>query len=337
MSPMIIGGVVVGVIGALYGAYRSLVNKPHGKVEFKTGLVLRMIPNTEGNVDLMKLRKEYDRMGRMGSRRLKGKVEERNIMIPTRHGDVSTMAFISKDGADRPLILYFHAGGWCIGSIDSHRESCIRTCLASGMSVLAVDYSLGPEHSYPQPVEESIDVLEWVLSKAEFDFANSKEIILMGESAGGNMSIVLAHDRLKKDGAKNILEVIPIYAVTDCSEDKMGSFKDFESGYYLTKDTIDAFEAAYVKGEVDRESPWLSPLLQDDLKGFPDTYVITAEFDPLRDEGEAFGKKLQELGSKATIKRYDRTIHDFYGRAMFGKQGLKAVNELAEYLKKKYH
>jgi len=159
----------------------------------------------------------------------------------------------------------------------------------------------------------------------------------MGESAGAHMSIVLALDQMNKGTADRILQVVAAYPpVSVIRDEKKGSFIDFEKGYILTKELMEKFDDSYFQdSNVDKRDPMVSPIENNDYKGYPDTYIITAQYDPLRDEGEAFGAKLKAHGVNTVVKRYDLAVHDFYGKAIFGKQGLQAVDELAEYLKGK--
>ena len=336
MSPMIIGGIIGAIAGGIATVYYSIVKKPHGYVEFKTGLVLKFAPEFKKGSSLLKLRKAYDDISEKEIKKQKLKANTREYMIPTRHGDIKSMLFMNKTGPNKPLIVFIHGGGWCIGSIISHTEQCIRVSDATGMSVLSLEYSLAPECPYPHAVEECKDAVEWIMNSKEGFEGDNQRIILMGDSAGGNLSIVMAYDRLKKDGAQGIVEVVPIYPVTDCHSEKGGSYTRYAKGYYLTKILMDAFDEGYFNNGGDKSDPMASPALVENLKGFPDTYLLTAEFDPLRDEGEAFAKKLEENGVNVTLKRYDGAIHGFFGMALFGRKGIQAVTDLGSYLQKKY-
>ncbi|MDG2448063.1 MAG: alpha/beta hydrolase [Saprospiraceae bacterium] len=337
MSVLLTGGIIGGIIGGLGAAYYSIIKKPHGFVEFKTGLVLKFTPEFKAGSNLINLRNAYDDISIKEVRKRKLTANNEQISIPTRHGDVKSEAFKVADAENRPLIVFIHGGGWCIGSIDSHREQCIRVSQSSGLSVLSLEYSLAPEYPYPHALEECQDAVEWILNNKEFQFCDSSRIILMGDSAGGNLSIAVTYDRLKKDGAKGIVEVVPIYPATDCHSEKGGSFTDFEKGYYLTKILMDTFNEGYFKNGGDTTSPMVSPLLHDDFEGFPDTYLITAGYDPLRDEGEAFAEKLKNKGANVFVKRYEGAVHGFFALALFGKKGLTAAKEMGEYLRKKYN
>ena len=326
---------IIGLIAILItGGYSWIVQKPHGYVEFKTGLLLKLLPEIKGEVDLIRLRKEYEKLSTstiLGRRPVMKNTEL--LTIPTRHGSVSTRAYKHPNGKNAPLIIFFHGGGWCIGSIDTHDEECTRLSLASEYSVLSIDYSLAPEHRFPRAVEECIDATEWVLTQSELDFARTDKVVLIGDSAGGNLSIVVAYQLILDNMKDRIAQVVPIYPVTDCYSDKGGSYKDYDNGYQLTKNLMNAFEKGYFDNKEDQKSPHASPALIDNLPIFPDTWLISAEFDPLRDEGEAFAERLKSIGTNVTVKRYDGAIHGFFGRSAYGKKGILALKELAAYLK----
>ena len=317
--------------------YLYIVKKPHGFVEFKTGLVLKFLPEVKGDVDMLELRQQYIDLAADRIKKLKIKTDNvEEINIPTRHGEIRGKAFIQNGVSEKPLIVYFHGGGWCLGNVDTHTEQCTRVAIASGLSVFSIDYSLAPEHPFPRAVEECIDAVEWIYSESNISVGNTSELILMGDSAGGNLAIVVALDRLKRGVSKIIREVVPIYPVTDCYSDKKGSYKDYASGYYLTAPLMSAFEKCYFVNKEDKKSELASPILADDLADFPDTYMITAQFDPLCDEGEGFADKLRVNGVKVICKRVNGAIHGFFAREVFGRKGIVAVNELGHYLRNKY-
>lgn len=323
-------------VAAILG-YRSIVKKPHGFVEFKTGLILKLIPEINGDINLLQVRQDYINLAARGLKRVKIKSDEnRDIEIPTRHGNIRSRAFINNNAEQKPLIVFFHGGGWCIGNIDTHTEQCIRISKSSGMSVISIDYSLAPEHPFPHGIEECMDSVDWIIEHSAFTFGDTSRLILMGDSAGGNISIVTALDRLKKNTISPIVEVVPIYPVTDCYSEKQGSFIKFNRGHQLTGDLMKAFENAYFENDSDRKSYLASPLLVDDLSGFPDTYLLTAEFDPLKDEGQAFAEKLEASGVKVQYQDIKGVIHGFFGQQVFGKKGVKAANDVGQYLRAKY-
>ena len=324
-------------LAVLVIAYLSIVRKKHGYVEFRTGLLLKLLPELKGSIDLLKLRRDYKQMALKRVGKLKIKTDRTiELRVPTRHGDVKARAFISNGSEEKPLIVFFHGGGFCIGDIDTHTEQCTRIALESGMSVISIDYSLSPEYAYPRALEECSDCALWICEKTDFDFGDQSRLVLMGDSAGGWLSIMTAL-RMKKEGLiSNICEVVPVYPVTDYASEKTGSFVMYNTGYFLTGKLMDSFDKAYMSN-LDLEARKIaSPLLVQDLSDFPDTYLITADFDPLRDEGEAFARKLKSQGVNVTSKRYKGTIHEFFGISLFGRRGIKAVEDLGHYLKHKY-
>jgi acetyl esterase len=317
--------------------YYWIIKRPHGFVEFKTGLILRFMPLPKGEIDLISLRNEFIKLTNKSGVLKISADRTSEISIPTRHGPIRARKYEMNQAKKSPLIVYFHGGGWCIGNLDTHHEVCTRMAVNTGFSLISIDYSLAPEFPFPQPVEECVDAVQWISQESDFDFGNTKELILMGDSAGGTLAIVVAQQIKIKGLLDRIAEVVPIYPVTDCFSTKSGSYEKYSFGYHLTSDLMTAFEKGYFKNKADRMSPLASPLLDNDLSDFPDTYLVTAGFDPLRDEGESFAAKLKDQGVKVVLKRYEGAVHSFFGRAVFGKKGILAVKELATYLKNKYN
>ena len=156
----------------------------------------------------------------------------------------------------------------------------------------------------------------------------------MGDSAGGNLAINVAQHFNKSPSKPKIDHVVVIYPPVDGSGTARSSKEDFGSGYYLTQKAMGVFSRAYLNNRDELLDPRVSPFLHEDLSDFPDTLVLTAEFDPLRDEAEAFADKLRENQCEVQSKRYHGTIHGFFGLKDFGKQGPRAIEDVAEYLRK---
>jgi acetyl esterase len=209
-----------------------------------------------------------------------------------------------------PLLLYFHGGGWVIGDLESHDSVCRFLGAAAGVAVLAIDYRLAPEHPFPASVDDATTALGWVLAHAEELGADPTRVAVGGDSAGGALAAgasILARDGGGPAPAMQLL----IYPVTKA----VGETRSrglFGEGFLLTKADMEAFEAAYVPGgaeSVDDER--IHMLERGDLRGVAPAYVATAGFDPLRDEGEEFGRRLREAGVQAAIRRHSGLVHSF--------------------------
>jgi acetyl esterase len=198
------------------------------------------------------------------------------------------------------VISYFHGGGWVVGSIDSFDTACRALANASGAIVASVGYRLAPEHPFPAALEDCVSA-----TRALADLLSGEPLALAGDSAGGNLAIGVAR-RLRDQ----VRALALIYPVTDAGLNTP-SMRDFKERHGLTAAGLQRYWNLYLNG-ADGFQPDASPLRADDLAGLPPTYLLTAECDVLRDEGEAFAGRLREAGVEVTHRRFDGTIHGFW-------------------------
>jgi acetyl esterase len=201
----------------------------------------------------------------------------------------------------------------------------------AGAVVVSVDYRLAPEHKFPAAVTDSYAATVWVAQNAERLGIDPKRISVGGDSAGGNLAAVVALKSRDENGPAIALQAM-IYPVTDLSSFDTGSYREFNDGYQLTKVEMEWFRDLYLKSAADARNPDASPLLARDLRGLPPALVITAECDPLRDEGEAYAKRLQDAGVAVTSTRYAGMIHPFWSLAGALPQALEAYQQVADAL-----
>lgn len=207
-----------------------------------------------------------------------------------------------------PALVYYHGGGWVIGDLDSHDVMCRVLANESGCAVYAVDYRLAPEHPFPIPLEDCLDATQWIFDNAHELKVDPTRIAIGGDSAGGNLAAVIAMKL--RDGAdwQPVLQVL-IYPATDFAH-ATESVIENGSGYMLTSDLMSYFEKHYL-GDADIRNPDISPIHATDLSGLPRALVITAGFDPLRDEGLAYADALVAAGTATSYVCFDRMIHGF--------------------------
>jgi acetyl esterase len=213
-------------------------------------------------------------------------------------------------------VAYFHGGGWVVGSIDSFDTTCRALANASGATVVSVGYRLAPEHPFPAALEDCAAVTR----------ALDAPLVVAGDSAGGNLAIGVAR-RLRD----KIAGVALIYPVTDAGLNTP-SMRDFKERYGLTAAGLQRYWNLYLDG-ADGFQADASPLRADDLEGLPPTYVLTSEFDILRDEGEAFVKKLEKAGVDVTHRRFDGTIHGFWRWMAATPKTREAIDEVGAALR----
>ena len=234
-------------------------------------------------------------------------VEE--LRFPGAGGDVPIRVYSAEPGTPRPTLLHYHGGGWVAMSLDTHDDICRRMVRDVGCNVVSIDYRLAPEHKFPGAVDDAYAALRWVADNAERVGADPARLGVMGDSAGGNLAVVAAL-RAGLDGGPALSACVLAYPAVDAN---MGfaSIDENGDGYMLTKSLMAYFYDHYLEAGADRSDPYLSPLYAEDLSTLPPTLVLTAQYDPLRDEGEAFARRLQRAGVPTTLERADGTIHGF--------------------------
>lgn len=215
-----------------------------------------------------------------------------------------------------PAFLHIHGGGFVNGSIDwvYNAAKCAHICASAACVVATVEYRLAPEFPFPTATEDCYSALCWLVEHAEDIAIDPKRIAVGGESAGGNLAAVLALMVRDRGGASLSLQMLEV-PVTDMSERSLGhaSLGLFGDGYGLDRENIESFTADYLPDLNDRDSAYASPLHASALAGLAPAHVLTAEFDPLRDSGEAYARRLQEAGVKTTLHRFTAQTHGSSG------------------------
>lgn len=237
-----------------------------------------------------------------------GAVSERTLPGPA--GPLGFRLYHPASGASAappPLLVYLHGGGWIRGDLDTHDDICRYLCHHSGCVVASVAYRLSPEAKFPEPVDDAYAALVWLAKEAGALGADPGRLAIGGDSAGGNIACavtMLARDR----GGPKIGFQLLIYPVTDLAADTE-SKRLYSKGYLLN--SMPFYIASYIKTDADRQNGLASPLRATNLSGLPPAFVLTAGFDPLRDEGEAYAERLKQAGVAVTLKRYGSMIHGF--------------------------
>jgi acetyl esterase len=231
--------------------------------------------------------------------------------------------------ADGPTLLWYHGGGWVIGDLESTDGPCRRLAAAAGMRIVSVEYRLAPEHRYPAGVEDAHAAFTAV---AEGKLGGPPSWIgVGGDSAGGNLAAVECLVARERGGRQPDFQLL-VYPATDLAMDSQ-SQRDNGAGYLLTTTTLRWFREQYLD-PVHFDDPFASPLRAPSLDGLPPAYVVTAGYDPLRDEGEAYAARLREAGVPARTVRYDGQIHGFFGSPdVFGPSAQVAVEAAAAALR----
>ena len=208
-----------------------------------------------------------------------------------------------------PVLVFFHGGGWVIGDLDTHDTLCRELANLTTCAVVAVDYRLAPEHRFPAAVDDCMAATRWVRDHADELRLDASRLAVGGDSAGGNLAAVVAIDARDRGDLPIAFQLL-IYPATDMQR-TFPSHIENAQGYNLTKDSMDYFVGHYVADPAQYQDWRASPLLHPDLSNLPPALVLTAGFDPLRDEGAAYAERLTAAGSAASYVLFAREIHGF--------------------------
>jgi len=231
------------------------------------------------------------------------------------------------DSQPLPALVYFHGGGWVIGDLETHDVLCRQLTAEAGVSVVSVDYRLAPEQKFPASVEDAWAATRWIAAHATELAIDPARLAVGGDSAGGNLAAVVALLARDAGGPRIALQSL-VYPVTDLAAESQ-SYADLADGYMLTRDSMRWFRAHYLAKEDDAADWRVSPLRAPSLAGLPPALVITAGYDPLRDEGEAYARKLREAGVMVDAVCFGGMVHGFVGMGRLIDTAFRAVTLIA--------
>lgn len=282
---------------------------------FQAELELAQTVEDWAAIDPVGFRKWLEKQSRLYEGAPQEVASVRDVSIPGADFTIAARVYTPTGGTEpRPAIVFFHGGGWVIGSLNTHDKRARALANASGAVVVAVDYRLAPEHKFPCAAEDAYLAVSWVASSAAALGVDAARLAVFGDSAGANLSTVAALMARERGGPALAAQIL-ICPVTNYAFDTQ-SYASNGQGYNLTTDSMRWFWGHYLRSDADGASPYASPLRASSLAGLPPAVVITAEFDPLRDEGEAYAAALSAAGVPVVTKRYDGMIHGFTQRPL---------------------
>ena len=270
-----------------------------------------------------------------------------DLVVPGPHGDVPVRVYVPAGGevpasagttnvragtTGLPVCVWFHGGGWVVGSIETNDPTCRALANASGAIVVSVDYRLAPEHKFPIPFDDCYAATEWAAANAASFGGDGSRLAVAGSSAGGNLAAAVAL-RARDEGGPRLAHQSLICPVVDTDLERP-SYVENGDGYGLNYDTMVYFLQCYVSSEADASNPYVAPMAADNLSGLPSAFVLTCEFDPLRDEGEAYAERLREAGVPTVLSRYDGQIHALFNAGVPFTRTWDAIDEAATELRK---
>lgn len=255
----------------------------------------------------------------------------KHIIIPTREGEVLARIYYPSEDANLPVIVYFHGGGWVIANLDVYESSCRALCNAAEAIVVSVAYRQAPEAKFPAAINDAYDATQWILRNTLLIGGDPGRVAVAGESAGGNLATVTCIQAKDKGGLMPIAQLL-VYPVTDTSMTQP-SYIENQDTVPLHTSMMPWFMKNYLESSSDKNNKYVAPLWADNLSGLPPAIIITAEFDPLRDEGEQYAVKLADAGVSVKFQRFNGVVHEFFGLSGAVSKAADAVKFAAEGLK----
>ncbi|HEU5194680.1 MAG TPA: alpha/beta hydrolase [Methylomirabilota bacterium] len=235
------------------------------------------------------------------------------------------------DSTRLPVLVYYHGGGWVIGDLDTHDTLCRQLTAGAGISVIAVDYRLAPEHKFPAAADDAWAATTWIVAHAAELGVDASKLAVGGDSAGGNLAAVVALQARDAGGPKIALQLLN-YPVTDVGAETQ-SYRDLADGYMLTREGMRWFIAHYLGKPQDAEDWRASPIRAKSFEGVAPALIITAGYDPLRDEGDAYAQKLRAAGVSVDHVTFGGMIHGFIPMGKLIETGNRAVTLIADSLR----
>ncbi|QGA53633.1 alpha/beta hydrolase fold domain-containing protein [Sulfolobus sp. E5-1-F] len=287
-----------------------------------------IIPIGKASVD--EVRKIFRQLASAAPKVEVGKVED--IKIPGSETNINARVYFPKANGPYGVLVYFHGGGFVIGDVESYDPLCRAITNACNCVVVSVDYRLAPEYKFPSAVIDAFDATNWVYNNLE-KFNGKMGVAVAGDSAGGNLAAVVA---LLSKGKINLKYQILIYPAVGF-DNVSRSMIEYSDGFFLTREHIEWFGSQYLRSPADLLDFRFSPIIAQDLSGLPPALIITAEYDPLRDQGEAYGNKLLQAGVPVTSVRFNNVIHGFLSFFPLIEQGRDAIGLIGSILRRVFY
>ncbi|GAB3102125.1 alpha/beta hydrolase [Aestuariicella hydrocarbonica] len=337
--PFLYGLLVVLLIA--FGITYSWTYTPHGRLDYRAAFSLHLLSfeiNYKPDPDIdfefkLPVNLIYGLSGTLPKETV-SKTED--ITIPGDGVDIPARIYwpasteLSSADTPLPIMVYYHGGGFVVGSVDIFDPLARQLSNVAHAIVISVDYRLAPKYPYPAAVEDGYAALQWAAQHAAELNGDANRIIVAGDSAGGNLAAVTAQKARDENGPAIHAQIL-YYPATDLTDTHYPSKELFIDGYGLSTSARNAFDTAYLGHVTDKTDPYVSPLYAAHLSSLPPALIVTAGFDPLRDDGQTYAKRLQSEGTVTTLKNYPTMIHGFMSIGLFSQQR-EALNATREFL-----
>jgi acetyl esterase len=338
LKKILVATAVVIVLAGIAGFFtvKSWMATPHGELDYRVAIYLKLTGAAEPReipiADSRRLLAE-EAASVSGAPVPMAEVKDMKAVA----GGLSVPVRVYNPGGKGPLpaVLFYHGGGWVEGSIGTHDGLCRMLAKKSGAVVVSVEYRLAPENRYPAAIDDAYAALQWVKTNAAQLNTNPAKIAVAGDSAGGNLAAAVCLMARDREGPAVVFQAL-IYPGVDVANLNTESYANFAKGYLLDKTEVQRDIEMYLPDKKDRLSPYASPLLAPDHRNLPPALVITAAFDVLRDEGEAYAAKLKAAGVPARAMRFPGMIHAFVSAPRLLPQAGQAIDEIAAELRKAF-
>ena len=258
------------------------------------------------------------------------KVED--IKIPSDAGPIPARIYTPSNETSLPILVWFHGGGWVVGDLESADATARHLCNESSSVIISIDYRLAPETKFPGASDDCYTATQWVSENASSLNADPDKIAVGGDSAGGNLAAVVSLMARDKQGPKIGFQLL-VYPVTEMNFNTK-SYIDNAEGYQLSRDGMIWYWDHYLEDKEAANNPYAAPMKAESLQNLPPALIITAEYDPLRDEGKAYAERLKAEGVTTQYTMYSGMIHGFFGMASVVDKGRAAVKESADAMRK---
>jgi acetyl esterase len=302
-------------------------------MNWKTKLVLAFTnlrkPIDGEGTEINALRKKSVSAARLGSMLFDKKLPVSKVTDVTANA-VPLRIYQNNNETGKRVIVYYHGGGFVLYGLESHDCICRRLCRMNDCVVVSVDYRLAPEYSFPAAHEDAFTAIQWALKNIESYGGNPKDMVVAGDSAGGNLSACMAF-RCRKENIKLSAQVL-IYPWVDGKLNNPSIDRNGE-GYMLTKETMFWFQKQYTPRVEDQCVPEVSPCYEADFSGLAPAFILTAQFDPLLDDGFKYCEQLKAAGNAVKYKEYPGLIHGFISIHGIDPEAMKAFDDIRDFLK----